>query len=50
MQEDAYNIARRSIDVALRSRQESLSLSGNQLTALPPEIGQLTVRPWRSSH
>jgi Leucine-rich repeat (LRR) protein len=43
MSEDAYESARRSIvNNALRRQQKSLDLSNKKLTALPPEIGQLT--------
>jgi Leucine-rich repeat (LRR) protein len=43
MSEDAYKAARRSIiNNALRRQQKSLDLRNKRLTALPPEIGQLT--------
>jgi Leucine rich repeat len=43
MTEDAYESVRRSINDALRGQENSLDLSGNQLTALPPEVGRLTA-------
>jgi hypothetical protein len=43
MAEDAYESARRRINDALRRQQNSLDLSENELTALPPLIGQLTA-------
>jgi hypothetical protein len=44
MSEDAYKVARRAIlNSARRRQQKSLDLRGKQLSALPPEIGQLTA-------
>jgi hypothetical protein len=42
MNEAAYQLARRRILNAYRRQQRTLDLCGKQLTALPPEIGQLT--------
>ena len=43
MSEDIRNLPLNLIlKIALRYRQESLNLKFKQLTALPPEIGQLT--------
>src|SRR5580704_16868011 len=43
MSEDAYKAAQRIINDALIRQLQRLSLSVNRLTALPPEIGQLTT-------